>query len=322
MIASLPPPALSEPPSAAAQRAAHAASSNQHALVNLIRLVKSLEVRYEGDAFDFKDGNGKGLSQEWETVAYARALLEALRDGNEQSSSTAASLSSLDRSLSDIESSFRVSLASPTPTPTLNPALIALPMSPSTTESLPISRIPTPLPPQPPAPSSSLNAAVPSVDVPAAQTVRKRRVQTDEYLARRGREDNTGAEAGLLPLNLPETNKPSNGKAARDDLPGDVAPGSGVGAAQLHEELGGQLADMSHRLKLNAIHFSRSLENEKHLIEESQEALEKNLSATRSSKKHLSTVSKKGRGTTCLTLGVVVLVMILFIWTYLLIRFT
>jgi hypothetical protein len=68
--------------------------------------------------------------------------------------------------------------------------------------------------------------------------------------------------------------------------------GAGMGAAQLHEELGGQLADvscrlchitdlavqltkqMSHRLKLNAVHFSNSLEAEKALLETSQETLE------------------------------------------------
>jgi hypothetical protein len=47
-----------------------------------------------------------------------------------------------------------------------------------------------------------------------------------------------------------------------------------------------------------------------------------NLDSTRSSKKHLGTVSSKSRGTTCMTLGIVVLVMVLFVWTYMLIRFT
>jgi hypothetical protein len=47
-----------------------------------------------------------------------------------------------------------------------------------------------------------------------------------------------------------------------------------------------------------------------------------NLAGTRSSKKSLSSVSSKGKGTTCMTLGVVLLVMIIFVWTYMLIRFT
>lgn len=97
---------------------------------------------------------------------------------------------------------------------------------------------------------------------------------------------------------------------------------------------------------MNAIHFANSLEDEKSLLDDSSEVLEsmflllhfstnsscswlivlvttiENLALTRKSKKQLSTVSKKGRGTTCLTLGVVIFVMVVFVWTYLLIRFT
>lgn len=47
-----------------------------------------------------------------------------------------------------------------------------------------------------------------------------------------------------------------------------------------------------------------------------------NLVATQASKKQLGTVSSKGRGTTCLTLGVIILALIIFVWTYMLIRFT
>jgi len=65
-----------------------------------------------------------------------------------------------------------------------------------------------------------------------------------------------------------------------------------MGSAQLHEELGGQLADvsllsgsrysmtngqMSHRLKLNAVHFANSLEDEKSLLDTSTEVLESKL---------------------------------------------
>jgi hypothetical protein len=92
---------------------------------------------------------------------------------------------------------------------------------------------------------------------------------------------------------------------------------------------------MSHRLKLNAIHFSNSLEAEKSILESSQQTLgskypgcrdmltrQGNLTATQTSKKHLGAVSSKGRGTTCLTLGVILVVLIIFVWTYMLIRFT
>ena len=102
---------------------------------------------------------------------------------------------------------------------------------------------------------------------------------------------------------------------------------------------------MSQRLKLNAIHFATSLDNEKALLDTSTLTLESkpfpsavfpnaaygstdspvcvdNLASTRTSKKQLGVVSKKGRGTTCLTIGVVVLVIVIFVWTYLLIKFT
>jgi hypothetical protein len=104
---------------------------------------------------------------------------------------------------------------------------------------------------------------------------------------------------------------------------------------------------MSHQLKLNAVHFSNSLEAEKALLDNSQSTLESefrirhsiaqsssyerhtyaelildNLVATKSSKKTLSAVSRKSRGTTCITIGVVALVLIIFVWTYMLIKFT
>ncbi|WWD17058.1 hypothetical protein CI109_101495 [Kwoniella shandongensis] len=330
MIA-LPSPLLAEAPSPSVRQAAQHAATNQHGLINLVRLVKSLEGKAasEGD----EDVEPWALKRDWETALYARALLDALQGGNEQSSTTITSLKDLDQSLTYIESSYRSRLSSPLPTPGLNPALIALPMSPSNTSMT--SRIPTPLPlqstingsnqPLPaPTPSSS------STPAPATSTVRKRRtLQTDRYLSQRNREDLTGQEIGLLPLvgvgsrtdNNNGTGTGKKGQGDREKLLGDGL-GQAIGSAQLHEELGGQLVDMSHRLKLNAIHFASSLENEKTMLEDSQEVLEKNLSATRSSKKSLSSVSKKGRGTTCLTLGVVILVMVLFVWTYMLIRFT
>lgn len=79
---------------------------------------------------------------------------------------------------------------------------------------------------------------------------------------------------------------------------------------------------MSHRLKLNAIHFSNSLEEEKGMMQRSEDTLESNLAATKESKGTLSKVSTKGRSTTCMTIGVIVAVILLFVWTLMLIRFT
>ncbi|WWD03257.1 hypothetical protein V865_001308 [Kwoniella europaea PYCC6329] len=322
MIASPQIPTLELPQKAspAAVQAARNAASNQHALINLIRLVKSLEVKVNSDDVDLAT-EPYAAKKEWETVLYARALLDALKDGNEQSSSTSSNLSLLGQELSSIESAFRIRLSSPLPTPTLNPAMIALPMTPNPSNPPPAESIP-------PASlhtsqKSSPPTVTPTEPVPPSDGVRKRRSRVDEYLAQRSKSDLTGSEEGLLPLKpikLPKQNV--NGPGARESLLAGSGPGNGIGSAQLHEELGGQLVDMSHRLKLNAVHFANSLENEKSIMENSQNTLENNLTVTKSSKKHLSSVSSKGRSTTCLTIGVVILVTVMFIWTYMLIRFT
>ncbi|WVQ99638.1 hypothetical protein IAU59_006777 [Kwoniella sp. CBS 9459] len=339
---------LPDTASPSAVQAATNASSNQHALINLIRLVKSLEARFVHEDEDV--GEEYLVKRDWETVLYAHALLDALKEGNEQSSRTTSTLSDLEKTLDNVRSAFRARVSSPLPTPSLNPALIALPMTPnpsnpsytSTVEN-PISSgksSPALLGPSAP-PSLANNGPTGSSNIPLARTtaaeissdsggsgvgVRKRKSRVDDYLAQRARGDlQDSSTSDLLPLK-PVVNAKQAGKGLsdRDALLAGAGKGVGsvIGSAQLHEELGGQLADMSHRLKLNAVHFSNSLEKEKGILETSQEVLEKNLATTRSSKKQLSAVSKKGRGTTCLTLGVVILVMVLFIWTYMLIRFT
>jgi hypothetical protein len=101
---------------------------------------------------------------------------------------------------------------------------------------------------------------------------------------------------------------------------------------------------MSSQLKRNALHFANSLEEEKAILETSQAALEGmscprsccshfvhheplpndtgNLEKTQTSKTQLSAVTRSSRGTTCMTIGIVLLVLIIFVWTYMLIRFT
>lgn len=106
---------------------------------------------------------------------------------------------------------------------------------------------------------------------------------------------------------------------------------------------------MSKQLRLNALHFAKGLEDEKGLLESAAETLEskfievarwmkngtltgngywllarikENLSRTQSSKTKLSTVTKKTRGTTCLTFMTIVIVFVVWMWTYLIIRMT
>ncbi|GFZ46828.1 hypothetical protein JCM24511_04048 [Saitozyma sp. JCM 24511] len=303
-------------------KAARAAASSPHALVNLIRLVGSLDAKSQ-DNDEAAEAARPGYAdpdvrRDWESVLYARALLEALEGENEQSSTTSSTLSALKNTLATVEGRYAEILqreqhvsASTTGRPTIGP--VAHVAAPALAAGVPSSSQP---------PSVPIVSAPP--DPPAPVRQRRRKAPTaEEYLATRQRQDALGSDTGLLPLKTPATaGTADKGLGARDRLLGDVGSRGAVGSSQLHEELGGQLADMSHRLKLNAIHFASSLEGEKALLESSQDALEKNLDSTRSSKKHLGTVSSKSRGTTCMTLGIVVLVMVLFVWTYMLIRFT
>lgn len=88
-------------PSPSTRKAAQAAASNQHALVNLIRLIKFLEVKLaESEEDEYL--NIYIVRKDWEvsaliyatqhlalnilqTVLYARVLLDTLKQGNEQS---------------------------------------------------------------------------------------------------------------------------------------------------------------------------------------------------------------------------------------------
>lgn len=157
------------------------------------------------------------------------------------------------------------------------PAAVPLPASPT---SRSLSPIPDTLVPKSP--------LVEAVQVQPGRVLRKRVLNTEQYLRTRLAEDREGDEAGLLPLKIQA--QKADAPNERDSLLGGARPG--MGSAQLHEELGGQLADvsllsgsiypmtngqMSHRLKLNAVHFANSLDDEKSLLDTSTEVLESKL---------------------------------------------
>ncbi|KAL1411611.1 hypothetical protein Q8F55_002575 [Vanrija albida] len=337
---------LSMDPSPAVRRSASAAAGTRHGLVNLTRLVGSLDKQALEQQQDGLDGvTWLEIQKTWETVLYARALLGALKGGNEQSSTTLSSLNKLEKTLSKVETHVQgVAKRTSAPAPATSLPYLELPTSlrptgPPSPVALLDEAVATTLPEieegsLPPALSPSA-PVTPAVELPSLsftapkapappslnRTVSSKSFSTETYFARREKEDKQGGEAGLLPLKTQATAKgPLDSEGMRKRLMGG-ATGT-LGSAQLHEELGGQLVDMSHRLKLNAVHFANSLEEEKALLESSQGVLERNLETTKQSKGTLSKVSSKGRGTTCLTIGVVLLVIVLFVWTYLLIRFT
>jgi hypothetical protein len=93
---------------------------------------------------------------------------------------------------------------------------------------------------QPALPTTSISTAD-GPTLASAFAPRRRRAIPSQYLRARENEDRQGGEVGLLPLKILPA--PGKGKSDRDRLlDGEV---NGLGAAQLHEELGGQLVDVS-----------------------------------------------------------------------------
>lgn len=101
-------------------------------------------------------------------------------------------------------------------------------------------RVPTPVQTQ---------TAASQPEQPPQPTVRRRNVPPlATYLATRAAEDEKGNEMGLLPLRARPAGPTE--KSDRDLL---LAGGVWMGAAQLHEELGGQLAHVSYTLDPRSI---------------------------------------------------------------------
>ncbi|GMK53623.1 hypothetical protein CspeluHIS016_0102090 [Cutaneotrichosporon spelunceum] len=314
---------LSMNASPAVTSSARAAAGGRHGLINATRLVHSLAQGCEEDTW-------LQVQKTWETVLYARALLDALRGGNEGASTTADTLDDLEHMLAHAEAAVQGSAKkTKAPAPTVALPLIDLPSAPAEValldEAVPakldeadVEDIVSPpvLPPPPPKvrePSRS-----PSILVSPSGG----ELDTASYFAKRRRVDEAGGEEGLLPLKTAKVDESMSAEGMRRRLMGTRGAQSAVGSAALHEELGGQLADMSHRLKLNAIHFSKSLEEEKGMLQHAEDTLDTNLEATKKNKGTLSNVSTKGRSTTCMTIGVVIFVILVFMWTLMLIRFT
>ncbi|KAJ9101668.1 hypothetical protein QFC20_005201 [Naganishia adeliensis] len=296
-----------------------------HASVNLPRLVKSLSARStrlgQEDWAQVRNGQavrssvyrvyGRGLKPFTQTVEYARGLLKLVREENVV---PVGKINTLERDLNDIAKAFDEAVKTkpiPSSSTTATPPALPTTLIPT---SLLSQTAPTPIPSDTP-PSSNANPTSTSptrklpireasISLPALTT-------RESFLAEK-------EDEALLPL------QPTDESDARNELfAGANGGGRGFrGAAQLHDELGRQLAEMSHQLKLNAVHFSKSLEDEKGILEQSTEVLSRNLDRTQISKKSLDSVRKKTGGTTWLTIISIIVVMVAFMWTYLLIRFT
>lgn len=103
-------------------------------------------------------------------------------------------------------------------------------------------------PPLPKGPSSPVLSPKPPSPV-VSPAISSTRFNTEDYFAKRKREDAAGGESGLLPLKTAKTTGAGADPAAdsegmRQRLLGGGSKSSAIGSSQLHEELGGQLADV------------------------------------------------------------------------------
>ncbi len=79
---------------------------------------------------------------------------------------------------------------------------------------------------------------------------------------------------------------------------------------------------MAKQLKRNAVHFSNSLEKDKAVVEDAQAKLEVNHDVMQKERLRLRDHSGKSRGTTCMVLGIILLVLVVFMLMVSLIRFS
>ncbi|KAJ3502777.1 hypothetical protein NMY22_g18472 [Coprinellus aureogranulatus] len=90
--------------------------------------------------------------------------------------------------------------------------------------------------------------------------------------------------------------------------------GKGMEAhTSLQSELSSQLEAMAAQLKRNALHFSEALEKDKAVVEAALGKVEGNLGFMETQRKRLRDFSGKSGGTTWLTLGIVLCVLLLFV---------
>ncbi|KAF9526871.1 hypothetical protein CPB83DRAFT_857134 [Crepidotus variabilis] len=141
----------------------------------------------------------------------------------------------------------------------------------------------------------------------------------------------------LLPLNPSETARASafsrsfgptpisrniaSAAAASTSTTNTAATGNQATTA-LHEELSSQLEQMAQQLKRNAIHFSTSLAKDKTVIEAAAEKIESNYDTMQTQRVKLRDRSSSSRSNTCMTLGIILLVLLVFLFMVSVIRFT
>lgn len=90
----------------------------------------------------------------------------------------------------------------------------------------------------------------------------------------------------------------------------------------MQEDLADQMARMARQLKMNATYFAESLEKDKAVVQEAGQKLEQNYDLLSKERVRLRDHSGKSKGTTCLVLMSLVVVMLGFVLTFFVVRIT
>lgn len=121
----------------------------------------------------------------------------------------------------------------------------------------------------------------------------------------------------LIPESLP-----SSAELVRKHDESNSMPGFLKTSTAVQEDLADQLAQMARQLKLNARHFSESLEKDKGVMQGVEEKVEMNYDVLTKERVRLRDHRGKSRGTTCLVLLSILVVFVGFFLTFFLIRIT
>jgi len=125
----------------------------------------------------------------------------------------------------------------------------------------------------------------------------------------------------LLPVNASDI--ASTSAYSRTSGTAPIARKFGVGnSIAVQEELSSQLELMAAQLKRNAIHFSTSLAKDQAVVEDTQQKLEGNYDVMLKERVRLRDHRGKSVSTTCMVLGIVALVLVLFMLMVSIIRFS
>ncbi|BGP17277.1 hypothetical protein JCM10213_008169 [Rhodosporidiobolus nylandii] len=176
--------------------------------------------------------------------------------------------------------------------------------------------------PPPPAPSEDTSAKKTDDDDVELFGLRKRAnpAVVPPYLAaRRAREAAAKAAGGSE-----KGKEKAASSAAEDLLPADSGTSSSADLLSHHHTLQtsllSSLTDLSGALKTSTLAFSSNLAKDKEVLERAQGKLEGNEGKMRSTQGRLEGVRGRSRGTTCWTIGAVVVVFIMWMLMFLLMR--